>query len=101
MSIFVSDDIRQVIPEAAILAEHDDEERKALHVVLCGEAAFGMRALCLQQGVTVTAFLDALGHVLGELARQLPAPNLSQVSPTVELATGAARRIDGQRRSRH
>lgn len=48
------------------MPDHDDAARKAVHVVVCVAAASGLREYSIQNGVTITAFLDALGHAVGE-----------------------------------
>lgn len=68
---------------------HDDSERKAVHLTVCVESASALRDFCVEQGVTLTALLDALGHVCGSIPSEVVAPWLA-----------LARRIDGQRRHR-
>lgn len=69
--------------------------RRAVHA----EAAEQMRAFCAEHGVTVTAYLDAVGHALSDL-RGLSTDKLAVVAPLLEGVLHHARRIDSDRRAR-
>lgn len=75
-----------------LLADHDDAARKAVHVVVCVAAASGLREYSIQNGVTITAFLDALGHAVAE--------GHHQDALTLGDVLTAARAIDAGRRLR-
>lgn len=76
------------------IAAHDDTDRKAIHVLPCLASAESWRLFTHRHGVTLTALLDALGHVLDDLSDGLDG------APTVGRAVVEARRIDGYRRLR-
>lgn len=78
---------------------HDDEKRKVIHATICSPAAESLRAFCVSHGVTVTAFLDGLGHVLADL-EHATMEQLSEQTPTLAASLKGARRIDAGRRSR-
>lgn len=73
--------------------------RRAVHAPICTEAAEQMRAFCAEHGVTVTAYLDAVGHALSDL-RGLSTDKLAVVAPLLEGVLHHARRIDSDRRAR-
>jgi hypothetical protein len=58
-----------------------------------------LRAFCIGHGVTVTAFLDGLGHVLCAMKHESLA-ELVEKHPTVGEALVHARTIDAERRNR-
>lgn len=72
------------------MSGHDDTRRKVVHATICAPAAETLRAFCIGHGVTVTAFLDGLGHVLAG----------SSETPAVMAALEYARIIDADRRNR-
>jgi hypothetical protein len=73
-----------------VLPHHDDTTRKAIHVTICAPGAEALRAFCIHHGVTITAFLDGLSHVL----------EAEHVPVSIVAALAAARQIDACRRSR-
>lgn len=81
------------------LAEHDDYSRKVIHATVCKPGALALRAFCVHHGVTVTAFLDGLGHTLAPLVA-MPAAELREAAPILLGALLRARQIDADRRSR-
>lgn len=78
---------------------HDDKTKKVLHATVCAPGAAALRAFCVNHGVTVTAFLDGLGHSLCR-HRDDDMPLLEKQMPHVALALRLARNIDASRRSR-
>ncbi len=78
---------------------HDDNKRKVVHAAICTPAAESLRAFCVSHGVTLTAFLDGLGHMLCP-HRDDALPDLEKALPAVAAALMLARRIDAGRRSR-
>lgn len=78
---------------------HDDEKRKVVHATVCAPAAESLRAFCISHGVTVTAFLDGLGHVVCP-HRDDTLPQLDEIMPSLAAALRLARKIDADRRSR-
>lgn len=91
---------RDVKEQAAyVLAQHNDACRKALHFTICGEAAVSLKTLCARHGVTLTAFLDALGHSLADAAEMNP-DELEALLPRVLGTIRAAQQIDALRRLR-
>lgn len=80
-------------------AGHDDEKRKVIHATVCAPAADELRAFCIGHGVTVTAFLDGLGHVVADL-QHASMEELITTAPSLAAALVLARSIDAARRSR-
>jgi hypothetical protein len=78
---------------------HDDNTKKVLHATVCAPGAAALRAFCVNHGVTVTAFLDGLGHAVCP-HRDDDMSQLEQEMPHVALALRLARNIDASRRSR-
>jgi hypothetical protein len=58
-----------------------------------------LRAFCIGHGLTVTAFLDGLGHVLGDHEHD-SLSDLVEHAPTLAAALVQARAIDADRRRR-
>lgn len=77
------------------LSAHDDSKKSSKHVRICEVSSDGWLLYCDTHGVSLTAMMDALGHVLGEMAYE---PD--DVGPKVAQATQLARRIDVARRRR-
>jgi hypothetical protein len=78
---------------------HTDEKRKVVHATVCAPAAESLRAFCIGHGVTITAFLDGLGHMLCP-HRDVTFPELEKAMPAIAAALMLARKIDAGRRSR-
>lgn len=78
---------------------HDDDRRKVIHATICAPAADELRAFCVGHGITVTAFLDGLGHTLKEL-QSASMEDLIENSPIVASSLLFARTIDAGRRNR-
>jgi hypothetical protein len=78
---------------------HDDTKRKVVHATLCAPAAEMLRAFCIGHGVTTTAFLDALGHVVADLQDD-SLHDLLETAPSLAASLVHARAIDAERRSR-
>lgn len=71
-------------------AEHDDTERRDLHLRLCDASYQALAELSGDHGVTVAALIDSMGHSLDEMRGN------EWWQDTVRLA----RRIDAERRRR-
>ena len=78
---------------------HDDTKRKVVHATICAPAAEQLRAFCMGHGVTVTAFLDGMGHVLADMEHD-SLDKLIEKAPSVAAALIHARAIDAGRRNR-
>jgi len=78
---------------------HDDSRKKVIHATICAPGAESLRAFCVSHGVTITAFIDGLGHVLTGHSDDSTA-ELEKNMPTLLNALGLARHIDADRRSR-
>lgn len=78
------------------LSAHDDSKKTSKHVRICDVSSDGLLLYCDVHGVSLTAMVDALGHVLGEIAYD---PDDS-ASPRIARAALLARRIDVARRRR-
>lgn len=78
---------------------HSDDKRKVVHATVCAPAAESLRAFCVGHGVTITAFLDGLGHMVCP-HRDDTLSDLEKAMPAVAAALMLARRIDAGRRSR-
>ncbi len=81
------------------MSGHDDKRRKVVHANICAPAAESLRAFCISHGVTVTAFLDGLGHALDGL-QDAPLDDIAEAAPGVALALITARQVDAERRTR-
>lgn len=73
--------------------------RRAIHAPICADSAEQLRGFCSEHGVTVTAYLDAVGHLLGTL-RGISTDKLAEITPLFEPLLHHARKIDAARRAR-
>lgn len=78
---------------------HSDEKKKAIHATICAPGADLLRAFCMAHGVTLTALLDGLSHVVAQWI-DTPIPELARTAPAVATALRHAREIDAARRTR-
>lgn len=83
----------------SIIQGHDDGDRRGVHSVLCRSSADGLRQFALAAGITVTALLDVLGHVLAPIS-ELERKDLSEVSIDLGAVVVLAREVDDARRYR-
>lgn len=81
------------------MSGHSDEKKKVVHATICAPGAESLRAFCMSHGVTITAFLDGLSHVLCQW-QDTPIPELDKVAPNIAQALRSARLIDAERRTR-
>lgn len=78
-------------------AGHCDDKRRQLSARVCVESALGLGEMCRLHGLTASGFLDALGHILGDLASMSDA-EMAEVAPTIAFAVRIGRDIDHDRR---
>lgn len=74
-----------------------DEKRRQLSTRVCVVAAGGIGDLCRAYGVTASGFMDALGHLVADMAT-MSEEELCRQAPTVLAAIRGARVIDHERR---
>jgi hypothetical protein len=74
-----------------------DEKRRQLSTRICVTAAAGIGDMCRSYGVSVSGFMDAFGHLLGDMAT-MSEDDLGEAAPTILLAVLHGREIDHERR---